>query len=360
MAHKSPTIPKFGDWDNDDNVSYATYFNNARRKYLDRYVDGHERVKQPPSFKQKRSIVPRSDHWEYDDNVSHGAYDDKPQRENLEPPPSEKKPPIIPNFGNWGTEESPYVPYFNNARKKRLDRHVDGHEQPPSSEQKPPIIPKFGNWGTEDSPYVPYFNNAKKERLDRHVDGNEQPPSSEQKHPIEPESGNRENEIKICFPPYIDYHVDVHEHVRGPPSCGRVRPPTHSPNPTMFHLHYHAKTPPSRGQVRPLDNSPNPALLRQHYQEEATVPKFGEWDENKPSSADSYDHIFKKIREEQASRSIMPSSSDAKSNYVISRNKKRNNKGDWMSREDAHGLSIPLGHHGAAKSVFFPEEFLVF
>lgn len=31
----------------------------------------------------------------------------------------------------------------------------------------------------------------------------------------------------------------------------------------------------------------------------AAVPKFGEWDEGNPSSAESYTHIFNKVREEK-------------------------------------------------------------
>lgn len=31
----------------------------------------------------------------------------------------------------------------------------------------------------------------------------------------------------------------------------------------------------------------------------AAVPKFGDWDENNPSSADGYTHIFNAVREER-------------------------------------------------------------
>ncbi|KAL6978807.1 hypothetical protein U1Q18_020475 [Sarracenia purpurea var. burkii] len=31
----------------------------------------------------------------------------------------------------------------------------------------------------------------------------------------------------------------------------------------------------------------------------AAVPKFGEWDESNPSSADGFTHIFNKVREER-------------------------------------------------------------
>ncbi|CAN1269573.1 RPM1-interacting protein 4, partial [Linum perenne] len=31
----------------------------------------------------------------------------------------------------------------------------------------------------------------------------------------------------------------------------------------------------------------------------SAVPKFGDWDENNPASADGYTHIFNKVREER-------------------------------------------------------------
>lgn len=34
----------------------------------------------------------------------------------------------------------------------------------------------------------------------------------------------------------------------------------------------------------------------------AAVPKFGEWDENNPASADGFTHIFNKVREEKAGK----------------------------------------------------------
>jgi len=48
---------------------------------------------------------------------------------------------------------------------------------------------------------------------------------------------------------------------------------------------------PGRSRLRPRgDESPDKG---------AAVPKFGDWDENNPSSADGYTHIFNKVREER-------------------------------------------------------------
>ncbi|KAH7576376.1 hypothetical protein JRO89_XS01G0047700 [Xanthoceras sorbifolium] len=57
---------------------------------------------------------------------------------------------------------------------------------------------------------------------------------------------------------------------------------------------------PGRSRLRPNtrgDESPDRG---------AAVPKFGEWDENNPASADGYTHIFNKVREERNSGAKTP------------------------------------------------------
>ncbi|KAM2009252.1 hypothetical protein ACFX16_004052 [Malus domestica] len=50
---------------------------------------------------------------------------------------------------------------------------------------------------------------------------------------------------------------------------------------------------PARSRLKPRDESPEKG---------AAVPKFGEWDENDPASADGFTHIFNKVREEKAGK----------------------------------------------------------
>jgi RPM1-interacting protein 4 len=50
----------------------------------------------------------------------------------------------------------------------------------------------------------------------------------------------------------------------------------------------------------------------------AAVPKFGDWDENNPSSADGYTHIFNKVREEkQIGEGKMPGMPTESSNAYV-------------------------------------------
>lgn len=57
----------------------------------------------------------------------------------------------------------------------------------------------------------------------------------------------------------------------------------------------------------------------------AAVPKFGEWDESDPASADGYTHIFNKVREEKhVAAGNTPGTPNGRS-YVI-RNQPANDK----------------------------------
>ena len=47
----------------------------------------------------------------------------------------------------------------------------------------------------------------------------------------------------------------------------------------------------------------------------AAVPKFGDWDENNPASADGYTHIFNKVREERNNGGNVPGMSGGQSPY---------------------------------------------
>lgn len=63
----------------------------------------------------------------------------------------------------------------------------------------------------------------------------------------------------------------------------------------------------------------------------AAVPKFGEWDENDPASADGYTHIFDKVRKEkQDTAGNAPGTPNGRS-YVI-RNQPANDKAQVYSQ----------------------------
>lgn len=69
----------------------------------------------------------------------------------------------------------------------------------------------------------------------------------------------------------------------------------------------------------------------------AAVPKFGEWDENNPASADGFTHIFNKVREEKAGK--VPGTPPEPSYYT--------------SRKPAGGDSAKVCHYDSLPVFFF-------
>ncbi|KAI8014712.1 RPM1-interacting protein 4 [Camellia lanceoleosa] len=113
-------------------------------------------------------------------------------------------------------------------------------------------VPKFGNWESEENvPYTVYFDKARKGR----TGGKMINPNDPQENP--------------------DMFPNTEPTAQAPPSRTRTEP----------------EEPPRRGAVR---------TAHEHQPDRgAAVPKFGEWDESNPSSADGYTHIFNRVREER-------------------------------------------------------------
>ncbi|XP_068666919.1 RPM1-interacting protein 4-like isoform X2 [Aristolochia californica] len=103
-----------------------------------------------------------------------------------------------------------------------------------------------------------------------------------------------------------------------------------------LHPHYQAKTPsrggvssPSRDKRGPHEGShglgpstPGRSRLRsvETTEKDAAVPKFGDWNEMDPASADGYTHIFNKVREEKQTGAAKFPAVPTDSSYSNSRN----------------------------------------
>ncbi|WJX76168.1 hypothetical protein P8452_59614 [Trifolium repens] len=214
-------------------------------------------------------------------------------------------------------------------------------------------VPKFGNWeGENDVPYTAYFDKARKTR-----------PGSKMINPNDPEENSdlalQSSSSADEIPPKPRVHSenlsekglvksthdelqngDLKQFVNSParhdnlnksagdsvPRPGghgvasadnRRRPSRQSTAGSEYSverspLHRHAKTPgrdsPSWEGKSSYDGShgtPGRSRLRSVNREDeipdksAAVPKFGDWDESDPASADGYTHIFDKVREEK-------------------------------------------------------------
>lgn len=238
--------------------------------------------------------------------------------------------PTVPKFGNWESEDNvPYTVYFDKARKGKTGGKMinpnDPQENPEMFAVKtpPPSAPRPK---PHTEPEEPVGRRAVRPTHDRRTS------TEDNDYPTPNDTGRK-------TPGGSAYQ-------RGGQGTATGRPVKHSAgsensfDKSPLHPHYQAKVAgkgsaspawegknsydsshgtPTRSRMKPTrgDESPDRG---------AAVPRFGDWDENNPSSADNYTHIFNKVREERVTGSPMVSGSDARPNYNIPRNQKPNNK----------------------------------
>ncbi|CAH1419485.1 unnamed protein product [Lactuca virosa] len=231
-----------------------------------------------------------------------------------------------------------------------------------------PTVPKFGNWESEDNvPYTVYFDKARKgktggkminpndpqENPEMFADKTPPTPPRSRPQPEEPvgrravRPSREENEYQPPNDTAGRRTSGGSAYQRGGQGTAAGRPVKQSAGSensfdrSPLHPHYQAKVTAGKGSGSPAYEGKNsydsshgtpsrsrmkPARGEDSPDRGAAVPRFGEWDENNPSSADNYTHIFNKVREERVTGSPMTSGSDARPNYNIPRDQKPNNK----------------------------------
>ncbi|CDP03897.1 unnamed protein product [Coffea canephora] len=232
--------------------------------------------------------------------------------------------PHVPQFGNWDSQENvPYTLYFDNARKGRGGKMIN----PNDPEENPEMFRQF-------APPAPAPSNIRPQT--------EEPVGRGAVRAQHEYRGSREDGN---FRQFVDSPArtdnpgrrtsgESTHHNSGRPtrhSAGSEhsfeRSPLHSHHPAKLagrggtspawdgkssHDSSHGTYGKSRmKQVSRVEESPDRG---------AAVPRFGDWDENNPQSADNYTHIFNKVREE---RHTGPSNLQAGNNFEPSYHMKR-------------------------------------
>ncbi|XP_058093284.1 RPM1-interacting protein 4-like [Magnolia sinica] len=215
----------------------------------------------------------------------------------------------VPKFGNWESEENvPYTAYFDKARKGRDGKLINPNDPQYNSEafsdNAPPV--------RAPPPAVAAAPQPKHERKSSKEDGEvrrlsedsvgRRASSSDSPHQrdrgVNSGRGNRSSAD----------HSPLHPHYQAKiANKDGVSSPSWERKGSSERSHGFAPNTPGRSRLRPAtrgDESPEKG---------AAVPKFGDWDENNPASADGYTHIFNKVREEKqigsAKVPIMPTES---------------------------------------------------
>ncbi|XP_042018451.1 RPM1-interacting protein 4-like [Salvia splendens] len=206
-------VPKFGNWENDDNVPYTVYFEKARKNKGGKIINPNDPTENPDMFPDAVAPPPANPRPQPDEANGSGAAGVRPQRrvskeEDVDSHNSSENP------GTRAATESSYA-----GRGQRAAR---------------PARPSAGSEQSFDrSPLHPHHQ-AKL-------------------------AGGRGSGSPA-------WEGKSHDSAHGTPGRSKLRPT-------------------SRG-----DESPDKG---------AAVPRFGEWDENDPQSAENFTHIFNKVREER-------------------------------------------------------------
>ncbi|CAL1412072.1 unnamed protein product [Linum trigynum] len=207
----------------------------------------------------------------------------------------------VPKFGNWESEEQvPYTAYFDKARKGRTGGKMINPNDPM---ENPDLLPPPKVVKAEPVVEPAAGQLVVRRAHDRRDDASELKPAVGS--PARPENGTRRagpgggrgggGGGAVSRPARNSAGSDnsferspLHPHARisGGRASGAPSPVWEGKN-----SHESSHSTPGRSRLRPKgDESPDKG---------AAVPKFGDWDENNPASADGYTHIFNMVREER-------------------------------------------------------------
>ncbi|KAE8664838.1 B-cell receptor-associated protein 31-like isoform X1 [Hibiscus syriacus] len=248
----------------------------------------------------------------------------------------------VPQFGNWeGEEDVPYTAYFDKARKDRTGGKIvkpnDPQQNPDSDHDNvaPTRAPLASKTKAELVGHGPatrghergrsrdegdlkqYADSpARHDNVNRKASGDTTPSRNGREAPKQATRPRVGSENSIDKSP-------LHHHARAAGRGSMASPAWEGKN-----SYDSSHGTPTRSRMRPStrgDDSPD---------EGAAVPKFGDWDENNPASADGYTHIFNKVREERNNGGRVPGMPGEQSPYRTARNRKPANS-------NAKGCCLP-------------------
>ncbi|XP_049360793.1 RPM1-interacting protein 4 isoform X2 [Solanum verrucosum] len=217
-----PNVPKFGNWENDDNTPYTVYFDKARQtRGTGKIMNPNDPEENPDMF---RNLAPPPE----------VAPQSKPKRQTEEPP-----------IGRGGQK-----------REHRLSKEDGEFRQYANS---PGRNENMGRKGANE-PSHQRGRGSNSGRTGRQSIGSEH---SFDKSPLHPHYQAKVNNAGrgVASPAWEGKNNNSYDSSHGTPGRSKVK--------------------------------------QENSDRGAAVPRFGEWDENDPQSADNYTHIFNKVREEK-------------------------------------------------------------
>ncbi|KAL4377591.1 hypothetical protein GQ457_02G004510 [Hibiscus cannabinus] len=211
----------------------------------------------------------------------------------------------VPKFGTWENERDvPYTAYFDKARQGRSGGKIVNPNDPQQSPEihRDYVAPKLdepighgpatrghdpGRSRAELAGDLKQYGDspARNENINRRPSGDHSTPPSRYGRG---EASKRSTRASIGSENSIDKSPIHHQASRGA-GRGSMASPAWEGKTSYDSSH----GTPGRSKMRPS------ARGNESPDKGAAVPKFGDWDERNPSSADGYTHIFNQVREER-------------------------------------------------------------
>lgn len=249
-----PNVPKFGNWENDDNTPYTVYFEKARQtRGTGKIINPNDPEENPDMFPNLAPSAPQPT----------AAPHSKPKRQTEEP------------IGRGGEARQ-----TRDHRLSKEDGEFRQYANSPASRNE-----NMGRRGANE-PSHQRGRGSSSGRTGRQSAGSEH---SFDKSPLHPHYQAKVNAGRGAASPAWEGKNNSYDSSHGTP--GRSFESSHAT--------------PGRSKVK--QESPDRG---------AAVPRFGEWDETDPQSADNYTHIFNKVREEKQGN---PSGTPSRTSYNTQR-----------------------------------------
>ncbi|XP_073136009.1 RPM1-interacting protein 4-like isoform X3 [Henckelia pumila] len=153
-----------------------------------------------------------------------------------------------------------------------------------------PHVPKFGNWDGENVPYTACFENARKEKG---INGIRMNPNDPQQNPEAFDYANYSS-----APKKNRFHKrNTSDQLKSgtfrnasSSASGSDKTASHDSSVNSILKPKHGRRRSDLSQIPPAED---------YSCRSVAVPKFGEWDEKNPSSAEGFTVIFNKVKEEK-------------------------------------------------------------
>ncbi|KAL8106170.1 RPM1-interacting protein 4-like isoform X1 [Apium graveolens] len=275
-------LPKFGNWENEDNVPYTVYFENARKGKSGNKM----KLSKPDLVSNERSPVEvTSFEGKAELEVVNGPETERSRHKRQLSREDGELTPVQITDNESSHQHHGGVTSENNESESEANKDLEGtgpsHQRQLSGEDRDIIRKPYnsplrhetiGKKGNADSPHHRLGGGSTDSP--RRVSGqNSRPDRSVEQSPLHPHhqtrTGNKGS--GVSSPSWERKGSSEGTHGLAPFTPGRSR---------------------LRSSVTGGDETPDYGPV---------VPKFGDWDESDPSAGEGYTHIFNKVREEKLS-----------------------------------------------------------